>query len=64
MELLQDRGWGELICFLVDIDKVCLDVGQYRPQVRDCTIASELTSMPSVGMSVTISNRRQKVKKM
>ena len=23
-EHLQDRGWGEPICFLVDIDKVCL----------------------------------------
>ena len=30
----------------------------------DCTVASELTSMPSVGMSVTIWNNRQKVKKM
>lgn len=64
MERLQDRGWGESICFLVDTDEVGLAVDQCRPHIVDGATVSERTSMPSVGMSVTISNSRQKVKKM
>ena len=39
-------------------------VDEYTAWVMDGTVVSELTSMPSVGMSVTIWNNRQKVKKM
>ena len=38
--------------------------GQCRPQTTDSSVVVGLTSMPSVGMSVTISHSRQKVKKI
>lgn len=65
MERLQDRGWSESICILIEMDKICLVcVCQSEPQAKGCRMAIELTSMPSVGMRVTIWKSRQKVKKM
>ncbi len=64
MERLQNRGWGESICFLVHVDEVCLEWSAQGIKGWVCTMSARLTSMPSVGMSVTISNSRQKAKKM
>lgn len=57
----EDKVWGKLTLIVESVDEICL-----RGAVSDEQIAVavfSLTSMPSTGISVTISHIRQKPKR-
>lgn len=57
----EDKVWGKLTLIIESVDEICL-----RGAVSDEQIAVAvftLTSMPSTGISVTISHIRQKPKR-
>ena len=62
---VQDVAWGKLVGLCELVDKVCLML-LVRPGRRLLSwdiLACVLTSMPNVGIRVTISRKRQKAKK-